>query len=78
MEELPFLVRVKDEGKRTRPGHVQVPELLHLRGRLIAVNGHRHKGLVEAGLDCLVRNGALDQGAARGSSSPAVLNELKM
>lgn len=75
MEELPFLVGVEDKGKRARPRHVHGPELPYLVVRLIAINGHRHKGLVESGLDGLVRNGALDQGAARASSSPAELNE---
>jgi len=51
------------------------PELLHLGVRLIAINGHRHKGLVESGLDGLLRNAVLDQGAARASSSPAEPNE---
>src|SRR5262249_60457647 len=58
-----------------RPGHLQGPECSQLGIRVIAINGQGDKGLVESGLDCLVRNGALDQGAARASSLPAVFDE---
>ena len=48
---------------------------LHLGVRLIAINGHGQKGLIESGLDGLLRNAVLAQGAARASSGPAELNE---
>ena len=75
MQELSVRIRVEHEGQRTRRGHVQGPEVLHLGVRPVTINGHRDERLVEAGLDRLLGNGALDQGAARASSSPAELNE---
>jgi len=54
---------------------VQGPELSHVGVRLVAVNGHRDKGPIESGLDGFLGNDALDQGAARGSSRAAILNE---
>ena len=75
MQELSVRICVENERQRTRRGHVQRPELLHLGVRLVTINGHRHERLVEAGFDRILGNGALDQGAARASSSTAVLNE---